>query len=60
MDSKRIEEIKLRLKAPMIILEKIIRGHFHKIFAKVVFEEFKKVQKLLDKLEIVKRRRVRI
>ena len=46
-----IEEINLRLKAPMIALERIAKGHhLPKIFAQAALDELKKAQKLAEKL----------
>lgn len=47
-----IEEIQLRLKAPLIVLEKITgRRYLPKIFANAALDELIGIQKLINKLE---------
>ena len=56
MTYKLIQEIQLRLKAPIIALERIARGQYlPKVFAGAALDEIKKMQKLVEKLEKQKR-----
>lgn len=51
MTTKISVEVNLRLKAPMIALERIAKGqHLPKIFAEAALDELKKAQKLADRL----------
>jgi hypothetical protein len=46
--NKFIEEIRLRLKAPAIALEKIAKGkYFPKVFAEAALSEIRKLQGLM-------------
>lgn len=48
MSGKLQAEIKLRLKAPMIALEKIVQGRYlPKVFAEAALDELKKAQKFM-------------
>ncbi len=51
MNEKYIEEFQLRLKAPLIALERIAKGqHLPKIFVGAALGELKKAHKLADKM----------
>ncbi|MCA9398516.1 MAG: hypothetical protein KC618_02120 [Candidatus Omnitrophica bacterium] len=48
--SESTEEIQLRLKAPMIALERVAEGrHLPKVFADAALEELKTAEQLLEK-----------
>ncbi len=52
MDRKLIEELRLRLRAPFVALDRLAKGrHLPKIFAEAALEEFKKAVELIVKLE---------
>lgn len=52
MNHKFIEEMRLRLKAPFIALDRLAKGrHLPKVFAEAALEELKKAVELLVKLE---------
>jgi len=56
MDRKLIKEFKLKLKAPMVALEKIVQGRYlPKVFAGAALAELRKLEGLLDKCEDKKR-----
>lgn len=47
-----IEELKLRLRAPFIALDRLANGtHLPKVFAEAALEELKKAVELIAKLE---------
>ena len=47
-----IAEIKLRLKAPIIALEKVSKGQYlPRIFAQAALDELRKIQKIVGQLE---------
>jgi len=49
---KTSDEIKLRLKAPMVVAERIAKGRYvPKVFGKAVLSELKKIQKAAKKLD---------
>lgn len=52
MNHKFIEEMRLRLKAPFIALDRLAKGrHLPKVFAEAALDELKKAVELLAKLE---------
>ena len=59
MDRKNTEEFQLRLKAPMIALERVYAGKYlPKVFVHAALEELSKAQKLANRLKIRKGNRV--
>ena len=51
MNCKLVQEIQLRLRAPIVFFEKTIQGRrLPHIFAQASYEELRKVQKLVEKL----------
>ena len=52
MNNKLIKELNLRLKAPMIAMEKIVRGKYLPgVFACAALEELNKIRRLIADLE---------
>ena len=52
MDHKFVEELRLRLRAPFVALDRLAKGrHLPKVFAEAALEELKKAVELLAKFE---------
>lgn len=50
-NKKSIEEITLRLKAPEVALERIVKGQYlPRVFAKAALSEIKKLQRLTEQI----------
>lgn len=57
MTSEVIEEIKLKLKAPINALEMFVeKGRLPRVFAEAALEELRKTEKLVGELERKKKR----